>query len=96
MLPQLFNGEPDLDQITQFHSRLLPPALRLREWIGLARRGGAVRPGLLLPEWLATRLERRLYPNGSDAPALSPAPPPPVSTCPAPTESEERAHGWPC
>jgi hypothetical protein len=95
MLPQLFNGEPDLDQITQSSTRLLPPALRLREWIGLVRRGGAVRPGLLLPEWLATRLERRLYPNGSDAPALSPAPLPRVGHRHAPTESGARAHGWP-
>ena len=66
LLPLLFGHEPDLEEITRFHLRLLPWHVRLREWARLLSTGGALRPGLLLPEWLAARLERLRYPHGSD------------------------------
>lgn len=66
LLVRLFAGEPDLDAIIQFNLRLLPHDLRFRQWIEILTTHRTFRPGLLLPEWLGTRLERRRYPEGSD------------------------------
>ena len=66
-LLQHFAGEPGLTDITRYNLRLLPPDLRLRAWLDLLAAEGTCRPGLLLPEWLAARLERWRYPRGSDA-----------------------------
>lgn len=54
LLVELFQGELDLQQIVQAHVRLLPPERRFFTWLGTRSR----RPGLLLPEWLATHMER--------------------------------------
>ncbi|MCG8348316.1 MAG: hypothetical protein MI924_11120, partial [Chloroflexales bacterium] len=66
LLPLLYNNEPEIEQIMQFHLRALPFTTRLREWIRASTGAQCMRPGLLLPEWLGARIERRLYPDGSD------------------------------
>ncbi len=64
LLTHLFDDEPGLEQILQFHLRLMPLDLRLQQWSMLTASGG-VSPGLLLPEWLGTSVERwrRSRPN---------------------------------
>jgi glycosyltransferase involved in cell wall biosynthesis len=66
LLPQVFRDEPDLDTIRQFYLRLLPVDLRLLAWLSRLRARRPLPAGLLLPEWLGTRLERWRYPEGSD------------------------------
>ncbi len=66
LLPQLMSGEPELEQILQFQVRSLPADLRARQWLRIARQSRRLLPGLLLPEWLGTRVERLRYPTGSD------------------------------
>jgi hypothetical protein len=64
LLPRLFAQEPDLDAIIQFNLRLLPIDLRWKLWLDMLRSRGTFRPGLLLPEWLATRLEKHAFAFG--------------------------------
>ena len=65
LLPQVFKGEPDLNEIVKSNLRLLPLDLRLRAWVKLLASERSAHPGLLLPDSLATRLERWRYPRGS-------------------------------
>lgn len=52
-LLRLFDTEPDLESIIQFHLQLMPFDLRLAHWSRLFKAKRAPSPGLLLPEWLA-------------------------------------------
>jgi glycosyltransferase involved in cell wall biosynthesis len=58
LLPLLFAEEPDLQHILQFHMRLLPPGARLAAWLAMVLRHRRFLPGLLLPEWVGTAIER--------------------------------------
>jgi len=65
-LMRLFDSEPDLQSIIQFHLQLLPLDLRLAHWFSLLRanrssksEGRFPSPGLLLPEWLGSAIGRK-------------------------------------
>ncbi len=62
MLPELFAGEPDLDQIREYHMRLMPAGMRWHDWNEFRRARNSLSPGLLLSEWLGTQLERLRLP----------------------------------
>jgi glycosyltransferase involved in cell wall biosynthesis len=58
LLVRLFKDEPGLDQIVQYHLRVLPLEMRLRQWARALVTRRAVSPGLLLPEWLGAKVEK--------------------------------------
>ncbi|NLG51273.1 MAG: glycosyltransferase family 4 protein [Chloroflexi bacterium] len=57
-LPHIFQAEPNLEQIIQFHLQLMPLRLRVANWIELRKANPALSPGLLLPEWLGVSASR--------------------------------------
>ena len=66
LIPHIFRGETELEDIVQFHLRLFPLDLRMRLWLKHALKHRAYRPGLLLPEWLGIRLERWRHRDGRE------------------------------
>lgn len=65
-LMRLFDAEPDLQSIIQFHLQLLPLDLRLVHWLRFLRANPSSRsgphlpsPGLLLPEWFSSAMTRK-------------------------------------